>query len=457
MKYKKYSSYKDSGVEWLGEIPSDWNESRLKFIGYTYGGLSGKTGKDFGDEENLKSKRFIPFTNIANNTFIKSDNLGYVIVDEKEEQNRVKANDLFFLMSSENYDDLGKASLLEEDLKDTYLNSFCKGFRLTNKLINPKFLNYLLSGNIYRKLLSIQGNGFTRINLRLEKLNELKLLLPNLQEQQQIANFLDKATAKIDTLIEKQTKQIELLKEKRQAVISHAVTKGINPNVPMKDSGVEWLGEIPEHWKVSKLRFLFSFSTGLNITKANLIDEDGIPCVNYGEIHSKYGFEVNANKDSLKYVDKEYLITSKTSLLSEGDFVFADTSEDVKGSGNFTHVVGDSKIFAGYHTVIARLINNYNSRYFAYIFDSNIFRTQIQLSIKGVKVFSITQAILKNCLIWFPVIEEQQQIVNYLEEKTSKIDTLIEKSNKSIELLKEKRTALISAAVTGKIDVREFE
>ena len=149
MKYKKYPSYKDSGVEWLGEIPSDWNESRLKFIGYTYGGLSGKAGKDFGDEENLKSKRFIPFTNIANNTFIKSDNLGYVIVDEKEEQNRVKANDLFFLMSSENYDDLGKASLLEEDLKDTYLNSFCKGFRLTNKLINPKFLNYLLSGNIY--------------------------------------------------------------------------------------------------------------------------------------------------------------------------------------------------------------------------------------------------------------------------------------------------------------------
>ncbi len=456
MKYKKYPSYKDSGVEWLGEIPSDWNESRLKFIGYTYGGLSGKAGKDFGDEENLKSKRFIPFTNIANNTFIKSDNLGYVIVDEKEEQNRVKANDLFFLMSSENYDDLGKASLLEEDLKDTYLNSFCKGFRLTNKLINPKFLNYLLSGNIYRKLLSIQGNGFTRINLRLEKLNELKLLLPNLREQQQIANFLDKATAKIDTLIEKQTKQIELLKEKRQAVISQAVTKGINPNVPMKDSGVEWLGEIPEHWEVSKLRFLFSFSTGLNITKANLIDEDGIPCVNYGEIHSKYGFQVNANKDSLKYVDKEYLITSKTSLLSEGDFVFADTSEDVKGSGNFTHVVGDSKIFAGYHTVIARLINNYNSRYFTYIFDSNIFRTQIQLSIKGVKVFSITQAILKNCLIWFPVIEEQQQIVNYLDEKTSKIDTLIEKSNKSIELLKEKRTALISACVTGKIDVRNL-
>ena len=149
MKYKKYPSYKDSGVEWLGEIPSDWNESRLKFIGYTYGGLSGKAGKDFGDEENLKSKRFIPFTNIANNTFIKSDNLGYVIVDEKEEQNRVKANDLFFLMSSENYDDLGKASLLEEDLKDTYLNSFCKGF-----------LHYVLSAKLCKLTFCVPVFGF---------------------------------------------------------------------------------------------------------------------------------------------------------------------------------------------------------------------------------------------------------------------------------------------------------
>ena len=322
--------------------------------------------------------------------------------------------------------------------------------------LDNKFCNYILRSSVFNYLFSLSTTGLIP-GVSINQLKDFEIILPPLNEQQQIANYLDEKTSKIDTLIEKQTKQIELLKEKRQAVISHAVTKGINPNVPMKDSGVEWLGEIPEHWKVSKLRFLFSFSTGLNITKANLIDEDGIPCVNYGEIHSKYGFEVNANKDSLKYVDKEYLITSKASLLSEGDFVFADTSEDVKGSGNFTHVVGDSKIFAGYHTVIARLINNYNSRYFAYIFDSNIFRTQIQLSIKGVKVFSITQAILKNCLIWFPVIEEQQQIVNYLDEKTSKIDTLIEKSNKSIELLKEKRTALISAAVTGKIDVREFE
>ncbi|MCT7539592.1 restriction endonuclease subunit S [Aliarcobacter cryaerophilus] len=433
MKYKKYSSYKDSGVEWLGEIPSEW---KCVKTAYFFKAAMGQTIL----KEDLEDDGIYPvYSATMEDKFFGYINNPLVILNKDDLVIPARGNSI------------GNVKLVTEKSTTTQTTIYCK--QITNAT-NANFIYYYMNG--------LKDNLFYFVQTAIPQITVSEvisnpLLVPSIKEQQQIANFLDKATAKIDTLIEKQTKQIELLKEKRQAVISHAVTKGINPNVPMKDSGVEWLGEIPEHWEVSKLRFLFSFSTGLNITKANLIDEDGIPCVNYGEIHSKYGFQVNANKDSLKYVDKEYLITSKTSLLSEGDFVFADTSEDVKGSGNFTHVVGDSKIFAGYHTVIARLINNYNSRFFAYIFDSNIFRTQIQLSIKGVKVFSITQAILKNCLIWFPVIEEQQQIANYLDEKTLKIDILIEKSNKSIELLKEKRTALISAAVTGKIDVREFE
>ncbi|MCT7622415.1 restriction endonuclease subunit S [Aliarcobacter butzleri] len=429
MKYKKYPSYKDSGIDWLCKIPSEWNITKVK-----HKFLLGR-GRVISLEELEEEGEYPVYSSQTKNNGI----LGYI-----------NSYDFDCKQITWTTDGANAGTVFLREGKHNCTN-VCGTLLPIKKNENLEYLTYTLgyATTFYKRP---DTNGAKIMN---GEMSEIFLTFPPVEEQQQIANFLDKATAKIDTLIEKQTKQIELLKEKRQAVISYAVTKGINPNVPMKDSGVEWLGEIPEHWEVSKLRFLFSFSIGLNITKANLIDEDGIPCVNYGEIHSKYGFEVNANKDSLKYVDKEYLITSKTSLLSEGDFVFADTSEDVKGSGNFTHVVGDSKIFAGYHTVIARLINNYNSRYFAYIFDSNIFRTQIQLSIKGVKVFSITQAILKNCLIWFPVIEEQQQIVNYLDEKTSKIDTLIEKSNKSIELLKEKRTALISAAVTGKIDVRE--
>ena len=214
-----------------------------------------------------------------------------------------------------------------------------------------------------------------------------------------------------------------------------------------QDSGIEWLGEIPNHWAMSKLRYLFDFSKGLSITKENLQDE-GIPCVNYGEVHSKYGFEVNPQKHPLKCVNASYLKTSENALLNNGDFVFADTSEDLKGSGNFTHLVGDEQIFAGYHTVIARPHNANSSRFYAYLFDSKEFRSQIQLAVKGVKVFSITQAMLRSADAWLPSTDEQVKIANFLDHETAKIDSLIAKQEKLIELLKEKRQAMISHAVT---------
>lgn len=214
-----------------------------------------------------------------------------------------------------------------------------------------------------------------------------------------------------------------------------------------QDSGIEWLGEIPSHWAMSKLRYLFDFSKGLSITKENLQDE-GIPCVNYGEVHSKYGFEVDPRKHPLKYVSENYLKTSENALLNNGDFVFADTSEDLKGSGNFTHLVGNEQIFAGYHTVIARPHNAFTSRFYAYLFDSKEFRSQIQLAVKGVKVFSITQAMLRSADAWLPSLNEQSQIANFLDHETAKIDSLIAKQEKLIELLKEKRQAVISHAVT---------
>ncbi len=214
-----------------------------------------------------------------------------------------------------------------------------------------------------------------------------------------------------------------------------------------KDSGIDCLGEIPNHWAMSKLRYLFNFSKGLSITKENLQDE-GIPCVNYGEVHSKYGFEVNPKKHPLKCVNASYLKTSENALLNNGDFVFADTSEDLKGSGNFTHLLGDEQIFAGYHTVIARPYNASASRFYAYLFDSKEFRSQIQLAVKGVKVFSITQAILRSADAWLPSTDEQVKIANFLDHETAKIDSLIAKQEKLIELLKEKRQAVISHAVT---------
>lgn len=218
-----------------------------------------------------------------------------------------------------------------------------------------------------------------------------------------------------------------------------------------KPSGVEWLGEIPEHWDVEKLKFHFDFSRGLTITKENLLDE-GIPCVNYGEIHSKFGFEVNPEIHELKNVSPDYLESSQYALLNKGDFIFADTSEDIKGSGNFTHLTNDIPTFAGYHTITARLTSNNHIRFLAYAFESDAFRNQIRTQVKGVKVFSITQQILKNAYLWLPSLEEQTAISDYLDRKTAHIDRLMRKQQTLLDKLAEQRTALITAVVTGKMD-----
>ncbi|TBM07324.1 restriction endonuclease subunit S [Hafnia paralvei] len=214
-----------------------------------------------------------------------------------------------------------------------------------------------------------------------------------------------------------------------------------------KDSGVEWLGEIPRHWTLSKFRYNFAFSKGLTITKENLRDE-GIPCVNYGEVHSKYGFEVDPRVHTLKCVDEKYLKDNASSLLLNGDIVFADTSEDLEGSGNFTQLISDTRTFAGYHTIISRPFRRGNARFYAYLLDCQQLRTQVRTAVKGVKVFSVTQAILRNLSIWLPSEKEQQRIAAFLDHETAKIDNLIEKQQQLIELLKEKRQAVISHAVT---------
>ncbi|EKK7716855.1 restriction endonuclease subunit S [Cronobacter dublinensis] len=189
------------------------------------------------------------------------------------------------------------------------------------------------------------------------------------------------------------------------------------------------------------------FNKGLTITKEHLQDE-GIPCVSYGEVHSKYGFEVDPEIHTLKCVSDKHLKENSNALLEKGDIVFADTSEDIDGSGNFTQLVSDTVTFAGYHTIIARPFERDCCRFYAYLLDCKELRSQVRHAVKGIKVFSITQAILRNLSIWLPLKDEQEQIAVFLDHETAKIDNLIEKQQQLIELLKEKRQAVISHAVT---------
>lgn len=216
---------KPSGIEWLGNVPEHWVDFKLKSIGYLYGGLSGKSGEDFKIENETKISPYIPFTNIANNNVIDIEKLAFVKVSEGEKQNIAKKGDLLFLMSSENFEDIGKTSLLNNDINNLYLNSFCKGFRIIDKNILPEFLNYLLSADIHRKRLSIQARGFTRINLKIGKVNDLLLFSPKTtSEQQAIVSHIEKETSKLNRAITTIEKEIKLVQEYRTALIAEAVT-----------------------------------------------------------------------------------------------------------------------------------------------------------------------------------------------------------------------------------------
>ena len=220
---------KPSGIAWLGDIPEHWEEFKPKTIGYLFGGLSGKSGDDFKIENEVNISPYIPFTNIANNFIIDKRKLAYVKTIENENQNLVKKGDLLFLMSSENFEDIGKTSLLNDEIEGLFLNSFCKGFRIQNENIYPKFLNYLFSADINRKRLSIQARGFTRINLKIGKVNDLAMFAPiNKSEQTAIVSHIEKETAIINKTIATIEKEIALVQEYRTALIAEAVTGKID-------------------------------------------------------------------------------------------------------------------------------------------------------------------------------------------------------------------------------------
>ncbi|MFI3250279.1 MAG: restriction endonuclease subunit S [Eubacteriales bacterium] len=321
------------------------------------------------------------------------------------------------------------------------------------KVLNLFLQYFLLSPeSIDRINSSTYGAKMPRANW--DFIGNMEITLPPLSTQQKITTYLDQKTATIDTLISDKESLLTLLAEERQAIISEAVTKGLDRTAEMKDSGVEWIGEIPVGWEVEKFKHNFSTRTGISITKAEFVKQ-GIPCLNYGDIHSRYKFDLDIERDVLKKAPSNLLESKKSSLLAEDDFVFCDTSEDLDGCGNCLYVknTANMDVFGGSHTTIARPINEFSSRYVAYQFSTAYWRRQVRNSVSGVKVFSITQAILNSTGIIFPPLETQHQIVQYLDEKTSKIDQIVLDTKEQIKLLKEYRQSLISEVVTGKVEI----
>ncbi len=215
----------------------------------------------------------------------------------------------------------------------------------------------------------------------------------------------------------------------------------------MKDSGVEWIGEIPEEWEVARLKTRFFFGKGLPITKENLVPA-GVPVVSYGQVHSKSNNGTALSNELFRFVDESYLATNPQSLVHRGDFIVADTSEDVEGCGNCVYVDSDLVLFAGYHTIILFDKEARDNKYFAYLFQSNEWRNQIRCKASGVKVFSISRKILSDAYCTVPPTAEQTAISTYLDLKCAEIDKVVEQTRATIEEYKKLKQAIITEAVT---------
>ncbi|MBS4314102.1 restriction endonuclease subunit S [Campylobacter vulpis] len=435
-------SYKPSGIEWLGggggKIPTHWEVKPLQAI----------FNQRNEQNNNLEFQTILSLVkDVGVIPYEEKGNVGNKAKDDLQGYKIARVNDLV----------LNKMNAVIGSLGVSKYDGLVSPIYLVLYIENPNYLiayySYLFQTKSIQKFLRKFAYGIMEIRESIDYLEFKKMFLPipPLQEQKEIAEFLDKKCEKIQNYINKKQKLITLLQEKKQALINQAVTKGLNPNIESKNSGIEYLGLIPHHWEVKKLKILFSLGNGLNITKQDFVSY-GIPCVSYGEIHSKYPCRLDTSIHKLPYVSETYLADKPQSLLTKGDFVFADTSEDIEGSGNFTSIQSYVPVFAGYHTIILKpKTSEINDLYFSFLFDSFGIRSQIRKEVCGVKVFSITKSILKEIQCLLPPLQEQKEIAAFLDSKVAQIDSVIEKTKKQIELIKEYKNTLINEAVCGRV------
>lgn len=435
-KYQAYSEYKDSGVEWLDVIPMGWVVSKVKYLAPFQIGWTPPTKVD---------ANFIGNNLWANISDLKDKFIERTAKNISDEAAKAASMDISpkgsllysFKLS------VGAVSFASQDM---YTNEAIASFLERSSLplsylyyALPKFVIENASTNIYGPRI-----------LNQELINSAFLLAPSYEEADKIANFLDHETVKIDTLIEKQQQLIKLLKEKRQAVISHAVTKGLNPNAKMKDSGVEWLGEVPEGWGIVPLKYLCTFSGGGTPSKDNISYWTGgdIPWVSPKEMKS---FWISDTQDKLTEVAVK---ESSTKFVEAGALLMVVRSGILQRT--IPIAINTVKVTLNQDMKALKFNERLNVEYAANYILGNVFSLLLEWSKEGATVESIEQEFLSGSLFPVPPIGEQIKINKKIKERTDVFRKLEAQALSGITLLQERRTALISAAVTGKIDVRNW-
>lgn len=413
MEFKQYPSYKKSGVEWLGDVPEHWN---LKRFGYLF-------------DENKKKNIGLKETNVLSLSYgnIKEknidDNKG-LLPESFETYQIIEPNNIVFRFTDLQNDKRSLRSAISK-----YHGIITSAYIAVKTKQNADFYNYLFRAYDLQKVFYSMGEGM-RQSLKMDELNKMPVVLPNKDEQKRIVSFLDTETARIDNLIAKQEKLIELLEEQRKSIISHAVTKGLNPNAPMKDSGVEWLGEVPEHWEVISIKFLAHCSSGQGINSLEVLDI----------ADDKNSFPVIGGNGMMGWTSKS---NYKEPVLSIGR---------VGALCGNVHLINYPSWISDNSLILKVYSKKVNLEILQYILLS---RNLNNLASKSAQPL-ITGTQVKNEKITLPPPNEQSQILQYIIQNQSRINNLISKQKSLIEKLKEYRASIISHAVTGKIDVREF-
>ena len=438
---KRYSEYKDSGVKWIGEIPRHWKVVAIKRLSEII--LGKMLDKTNGNEQQYLCAKDVHFDGINLSNLKK-------MYFSPEEQNkyRIRKGDLLVVEGGA----CGTCAILRKEVNDIFIQNSIMIVRGDNTKCVNDFISYSIQALVQKGYTESVCHKATIMHFTKEKLGNTFISLPPLSDQEAIVTYLDAKVAKIDEYISIAEKKIAALEELKQTIIAEAVTRGIHKDVPMKDSGVKWIGIIPEHWKIEPFGRHFSYGKGLPITKADLTTE-GVAVISYGQIHSKQNIGTTMDDCLVRYVNPKYIGTNPQCLLNKNDFVFADTSEDIEGCGNFAFNDRNESIFAGYHTIIVRPKDILQPKYYAYLFQSKKWKSQVQTLVNGVKVFSISRGILKKLSLLIPTCTEQQEIVTYLDSKVAKINQLCQAERSQIEKLKEYKQRLISDVVTGKVKV----
>jgi type I restriction enzyme S subunit len=446
--YQGYQKYKDSGVVWLGDIPEHWRVKRIKFLVNKIG--SGKTPKG-GSEVYIDSGiMLIRSQNVYDDGF-RLDDVVYIDdeIDNIQANSRVFANDILLNITGAS---IGRVCLVPTDFQKANVNQHVCIFRPKLKEIFPQYLHLLFCSTQGKEQIFSYENGTSREGLNFQEAGNLTFAIPPLNEQQKIAQFLDYKTKQIDELIKKKETLIEKLDEKRTSLISHAVTKGLDSSVPMKDSGVEWLGEIPEHWEKSQLGYLAKVKARLGwkgLTAQEYVNDGYIFLATPNIKNEDYIDFQNVN-----YITSERYFESPEIMLEKNDILLVKDGSTL-GIVNIVRELPSPSTVNSSIAVVRITKKLYSEFLFRWLTGLYI-QSLIQLMKGGQGVPHLFQADIKKFFIVIPPFSEQKQIAEYLDQKTTQIDQQKAKIQEAIELLKEYRTSLITNAVTGKIDVSQI-